>query len=239
VSDLWGVVAREGLAIPSVAADATGKGVRVAIVDTGVNFGHPHLARVGRGISIGWNGGEIELDRTSFFDRIGHGTCCAALIALLAPDSELFAVRVTDDRATTDADRLAAGIELAVREGARVVSVSMGTRTRVRAALDDTVRAALSVGAVVVASAPDAEVLPAACPGAIAAYHRDGVDAMLEDGRVLAEGRARPAEGVRRNFWGASLSAARVAAALARTAERTGLEGEALARGFSNLLEVR
>jgi subtilisin family serine protease len=239
VNERWNLVAREGLAIPALAADATGKGVRVAVVDTGVNFGHPHLARRPSGASILWRDGELEIDRESFADRRGHGTCCAALIAFLAPDVEMFAVRVTDERATTDADRLAAGIELGIAEGARIISVSMGTRTRLRARLDDVVRAALSAGAVVVAAGPDDEVLPGACPGAIAAHHRDGVDVIREDGRLYAEGRARPAEGFRSNFWGSSLSTARIAAALARTAEQTGLRGEALAERFSNSVEVR
>lgn len=239
MSDRWLHVAREGLAIPAVAADATGRGVRVAIVDTGVNFGHPHLARSPRGASIIRREGEIEIDRDRFVDRFGHGTCCAALVAFLAPDVELFAVRVTDEHPTTDADRLAAGIELAIAEGAEIISVSMGTRTTLRARLDDAVRTAQGAGSVVVAAGPDDEVLPAACPGAIAAYHRDGVDAIVEAGRLYAEGRARPAQGFRSNFWGSSLSTARIAAALARTAQRTGLRGEALAQGFSKLLEVR
>ena len=239
MSDLWSSVASEGLAVPAIAASTTGRGIRVAIVDTGVNFGHPHLRRAALGASISWKDGELSIDRRELTDRTGHGTCCAALVAFLAPDVELFAVRVTDDRATTDADRLAAGIELAVAEGARIISVSMGTRTAIRARLDDVVRAALGSGSVVVAAGPDDEVLPAACPGAIAAYHRDGVDVIFEEGRLYAEGRARPAEGFRRNFWGSSLSTARIAAALARHAELTGLVGEALARGFSKAVEVR
>lgn len=235
----WSEVAREGLAVPVIAAGATGEGILVAIVDTGVNFGHPHLARPPRGIFVRWKEGEIALERAGFGDRWGHGTCCAALVGFLAPGVELFAVRVCDDRPTTDADRLAAGIEAAVREGAHVVAVAMGTRTALKAGLEDAVAAALASGAVVVAASPDAEVLPAACPGAIAAHHRDGVDVVSEDGRLFAEGRARPAEGFPRNFWGPSLSTARLAAALARTAEETGLRGTALARGFSNLVEVR
>ncbi len=236
---LWEAVLREGLAEPTVAADATGLGVLVAIVDTGVNFGHPHVALPARGASVRWLDGEIDVERGDFGDPYGHGTCCAALVRLLAPAAELFAVRVTDARPTTDADRLAAGIGVAVREGAGVIAVAMGTRTRLGASLADAVGSALQAGSLVVAAAPDDEVLPAACPGAIAAHHRDGVDVVQAAGRLYAEGRARGAEGFRNNFWGASLSTARVAAALARTAERTGARGAALAQGFSNFVEVR
>jgi subtilisin family serine protease len=227
------------LAPPSVAKEATGRGVLVAIVDTGVNFGHPHLRCAGRGAWVRREDGELEIEPTDFRDRIGHGTCCAALVKFLAPDVELFAVRVTDDRPATDADRLAMGIELAASEGARIISVSMGTRTLLRARLDDAVASAIRTGSLVVAAGPDLQVLPAGSPGAIAVDHRDGVDVVIEAGCVYAEGRARPAEGFRTNFWGSSLSTARVAAALARTAELTGLAGEALSQVFSKMVEVR
>jgi subtilisin family serine protease len=227
------------LAPAVVAKEATGRGVLVAIVDTGVNFAHPHVAARARGVTVRWKEGELELERAGFGDRIGHGTCCAALVKWLAPDVELFAVRVNDDRPTTDADRLAAGIDAAAQEGARIISVSMGTRTKLRARLDDAVAAAIEGGALVVAAGPDPEVLPAGCAGAIAAQHRDGVDVIVEQGRVYAEGRARPAEGFRSNFWGSSLSTARVAAALARIAEQSGAKGEALSQLFSKLVEVR
>jgi hypothetical protein len=66
----------------------------------------------------------------------------------------------------------------------------------------------------------------------------DGVDVALAGHRVVAEGRARPAPGYRRNFRGTSLSAARASAALARLAEGTGQRGQALLDGFSKALLV-
>lgn len=235
----WDHVAREGLTPPAIAASYTGAGIVAALVDTGINFGHPHLALPARGWSVRREDGEIVFEGHGFSDRYGHGTCCAALLHLLAPGASLLAVRVTAERPMTDADRLAAGIEKAAEEGAVVIAVPMGTRTRLGGGLQDAVHRALGLGAVVVAANPDDGLLPAGCAGAIPAHHRDGVDVMRQEDRIWAEGRARPAEGHRRNFWGASLATARVAAALARVAEQTGDRGAALAAGFPKVLDVR
>lgn len=231
----------EGLTPPALAREFQGHGVSVAIVDSGVNFDHPHLLCAGRGCSVEWSEGSVEAREGGFHDLYGHGTCCAALVHALAPLASLVAVRVTADRATTDADRLAAGIEAAASMfGAQVIAVPMGTETRLRAGLDEVV-ARVSAEAVVVAAWPHAGVLPAECDGAWAAALRDGVDVVLDPAdaggsRVFAEGIARPAPGVRRNFFGPSLSTARVAAAIARFAERSGLRGKDLSRGFKSAL---
>lgn len=281
----WIRVAAEGLAVPSVAVEASGRGVRVAVVDTGVAFEHPHLGLPERAWSVAWEEGELVVRAAAephFLrgDRLGHGTCCAALLHLLAPDAELLSVRVTGDGPTTDVERLARGIQVAAEAGADIVCVALGTQSVARSGLDRAVAEASARGSVVVAADPrgsiqrqqalasglrgaqpageaaDGEgrsgprasgrappnglgagsvssgVLPAACPGALAACHRDGVDVVLEGGRLCAEGRARPVWGLPRNFWGASLSTARVAAALARVAEIDGERGEALRGGF-------
>jgi subtilisin family serine protease len=231
--------------------EATGAGVLVAVVDSGVNFAHPHLAAVrGRGCRVEWVDGALEVLPGGHRDRYGHGTCVAALIRYLAPGAELLAVRVTGEHGSTDADRLAAGIEAAAEAGAAVICVALATRTRVRGGLDAAVSEAEGCGAVVVAADPSegaeggartgaGEALPAGCPGAVAVGLEDGVDVALRDGRVVAEGRARPAPGLPSNFHGPSLSAARAAAALARLAEVSGERGEALRAGFYNALGLR
>lgn len=240
-----GEAGAEGLAEPSVAVSGTGRGVLVAVVDTGVNFDHPHLRLRARGLAIEWEDGALTEVPGAIRDRFGHGTCCAALLHLLAPGAELFAVRVTGDRATTDADRLARGIERAAEEGATLIAVALGTATRARAGLDDAVARALSRGALVVgadpapaASGAAAELLPARSPGALAVGHRDGVDVVLSGPHLYAEGRARPAPGGPPNFWGASLAVARAAAALARYAELSGERASLLAAGFKKTLTV-
>jgi subtilisin family serine protease len=238
---VWAELESEGLAAPGIAREARGRGVTVAIVDSGVNFEHPHLAGAGsgRGCAIEWSQGDLEIREGVFRDLYGHGTCCAALIHALAPESDLLAIRVTGDRATTDADRLAEGIRAAAARGASVIAVPMGTETVLRAALDEAVAAVSAAGAVVAAAWPHRGVLPAECPGALAVGARDGVDVIASDGRVYAEGVARPAPGGRRNFFGPSLATARAAAALARWAETSSLRGIELLGGFKNALPMR
>jgi subtilisin family serine protease len=235
VNARWDWLAGEKLTRPSIAGEATGRGITVAIVDSGVNFDHPHLAVRGTGASVEWNDGELEVREGVHPDLYGHGTCCAALIHALAPEAALFAVKVTGERATTDADRLAEGIRTAAEKGAAVVAVPMGTMTRLRARLDDVV-AEVSDNSVIVAAWPHAGVLPAECAGALAAAQRDGVDVLLEGDRAYAEGLARPAPGFQKNFFGPSLATARVAAALARWAEISGDRGKDLLRGFKKTL---
>jgi subtilisin family serine protease len=239
----WRAVAAEGLALPTIAPDATGLGATIAIVDTGVAFDHPHLALAPRGFGIDRDPAGVlqRIDGPDACgDRYGHGTCCAALIHLLAPEAALFAVRVTDAQGRADTERLARGIELAAAEGAEVVCVALGTETGARARVDGAIARAVQAGAVVVAADPGhgRRVLPAHSPDVLGVRHRDGVDvAVTKEGTIVAEGRARPSPQAR-NFWGSSLGAARAAAALARRFEATKDRGEALRRGFKKALIV-
>jgi len=223
-----------------VATEGSGKGLCIAVVDSGVNFEHPHLGVQGHGFEIVWTEeGTLEARAGSARDNFGHGTCCAALIHFLAPDAELLAVKVTSDRATTDADRLALGITVAADNKADIICVPMATETRVRRSLDEAVAFALDRNSLVVASDPGRiEALPAHCPGAMAVRLRDGIDAGLLGGVVYADGHARPFAGSAGNFRGPSLAAARVAAASARFAEISKFRSQELMMGFKKLLTV-
>lgn len=128
------------LSIPQTWGLATGKGVTVAVVDSGVDSGNAHL----RG---------AVLPGTSFVpgpptqDLLGHGTGVAGIIAArfvdgsaligAAPEAKILPVRVFQDEDTTgsrpvayppDTRRMARGIAWAVRNGADVINVSMSTR---------------------------------------------------------------------------------------------------------------
>jgi type VII secretion-associated serine protease mycosin len=148
---------------------ATGAGVLVAVVDSGVDPGNAHLAdAVVPGVDLVGAAGD-PAGRT---DTAGHGTAVAGQIAAralpdldsgvvgLAPDATILPVRVyyaDDDQAreqgvAPDAGRIAAGIDAAVAAGARVVNVSMSTPNDTPA-LADAVRRATAAGSLVVASA--------------------------------------------------------------------------------------
>lgn len=101
----------------------TGRGVRVAVVDSGIAAGHPHVGGVAGGLRIGRDGVEDD----DWPDRIGHGTAVAAAIRDKAPDAELLAVRVFEKELATTAEVLALGIRRAADQGARIINLSLGT----------------------------------------------------------------------------------------------------------------
>ncbi|MEU6074950.1 type VII secretion-associated serine protease mycosin [Micromonospora sp. NPDC047074] len=112
---------------------STGRGVTVAVIDSGVDGSHPDLAgRVLPGLDLVAPPGSA--DGT---DPVGHGTTVAGLIAGrdddrrgavgLAPDSRILPVRVLDaENRYDDALIVAKGVRWAVDNGARVINLSLG-----------------------------------------------------------------------------------------------------------------
>jgi subtilisin family serine protease len=78
--------------------NCTGRGVKIAIIDSGVNPAHPHVVSVAGGIRISINEAKSSTD---YLDYIGHGTAVAAAIREKAPEAELYAVKVFDRVLTT------------------------------------------------------------------------------------------------------------------------------------------
>jgi subtilisin family serine protease len=133
----------------------TGKGVTVAVIDSGIDASDPRLA----GVQVeGWS---IQLNATGhagigarFHDDNGHGTDIAAAIVRMAPDVRLVGIKIMDDRLRTSAQLMAAGIETAFRHGAHVINLSLGTPNMLEAIdLRDCCGMAVDAGSVVVAAA--------------------------------------------------------------------------------------
>jgi subtilisin family serine protease len=133
----------------------TGKGVAVAVIDSGVDASDPRLA----GVTVeGWN---IQLSATShagiggdFSDPNGHGTDIAAAIAAVAPEVRIVAIKIMDEKLRTSADLMAAGIETAYRHGCQVINLSLGTPNMGKALLlRDVCANAVEAGSVVLAAA--------------------------------------------------------------------------------------
>jgi subtilisin family serine protease len=103
---------------------ATGRGLRVAVIDSGVNPRHPHISSVAGGVSI-LSPEEIEQD--SFLDMLGHGTAVMAAIQEKAPDAQCFAVKLFRDSLRTTTPALIAAIEWAIDKEVDVVNLSLGT----------------------------------------------------------------------------------------------------------------
>lgn len=107
---------------------ATGKGVRVAVVDSGIDNDHPAIA----GAVKGWAepveaGGRIDFRTKPHSDSCGHGTACAGIIRSLAPDVELYSVKVLGSDMSGTGMLFAAGLHWAIENGMQVVNLSLGT----------------------------------------------------------------------------------------------------------------
>ena len=107
---------------------STGAGVKVAVIDSGIDADHP---AVGGHISgyVAITDGPLGLlhDDEPHGDSFGHGTACAGIIRSLAPNCELYSVKVLGARLTGRGTTFAAGIRWAVENGMDVCNVSMGT----------------------------------------------------------------------------------------------------------------
>jgi len=110
---------------------STGKGVRVCILDSGVESGHPLVGEVQRSVavSIGPDDEVVVADDTEG-DLCGHGTACAGIVRSLAPDCELVSVRVLGAGFTGSGGVLLAGLRWAVDEGFDVINMSLSTTKR-------------------------------------------------------------------------------------------------------------
>ena len=110
---------------------STGKGVRVCILDSGVDADHPLVGEVqdSVAVSLGENDEAIIAPDTEG-DLCGHGTACAGIVRSLAPDCELTSVRVLGAGFTGSGDILLAGLRWAVEQGFDVVNMSLSTTKR-------------------------------------------------------------------------------------------------------------
>lgn len=111
-------------------ADATGGGVRVALIDSGVDVGHPAVAGpFAGGVALSWDRDDevVVAVEGTHDDLFGHGTACAGVLRAVAPRCEISSVRVLGPRASGKGDVFAAGLRWAIASGARVVNLSLST----------------------------------------------------------------------------------------------------------------
>jgi subtilisin len=101
----------------------------VAVVDSGVDTAHPAVGEVERAIALQWDSeaGQVISAEGPHDDLFGHGTACAGIIRRAAPDAALWSVRVLGSRLTGKGTVFAEGLRWAIREGARVINLSLST----------------------------------------------------------------------------------------------------------------
>ena len=115
-----------------LASHASGKGVEIAIIDSGIDAAHPRLrGRVSRGCTVTKSPkGEIvirEVEGPKNRDSYGHGTAVAGIIADLAPAARLVSVKVLDDYNSCTGDVLIAGLKWALDQNIRLLNMSLAT----------------------------------------------------------------------------------------------------------------
>ena len=162
----------EQVKAPAAWPASTGKGVTIAVIDTGVDLDHPDLAgKLVPGI-------DLAEPNTPPDDTDGHGTHVAGIaaavtgngtgVAGVAPEARIMPVRVLDTLGTGETDVAIAGIRWAVDHGARVINLSLGPVVPPLFGPDPDYEAAIayawSKGAVVVASAGNLELVGAGQP---------------------------------------------------------------------------
>jgi len=112
-----------------------GSGVKVAIIDTGIDYDHPDL-------SANYHvGHDFANDDNNPMDDNGHGTHCAGIIAALdnntgvigvAPQACLYSVKVLDSGGSGYISDVIAGIQWAVDNGMDIISMSFGSNSNSR-----------------------------------------------------------------------------------------------------------
>jgi len=111
---------------------STGKGVRVAVVDSGIEHDHPALDGCVRGgVVVEFDSKSEEQYRIKPDDKpvdvSGHGTACAGIIHAIAPDAEIYSVRVLGRNMGGRAIQFAAGLDWTIENDMQVVNLSLST----------------------------------------------------------------------------------------------------------------
>jgi subtilisin family serine protease len=110
---------------------AAGAGVRVAILDSGLERSHPALhGRVAESVAVELDReGEPRIVADERDDLFGHGTACGGIILSLAPEVELVSVRVLGSDLRGKGPAFAAGLEWAIEHGCRVANLSLSSKS--------------------------------------------------------------------------------------------------------------
>jgi subtilisin family serine protease len=164
-----------------------GIGVKVAVIDSGIDKHHPDLAVAGGVNFISHSSGKGAIP-SRWNDDFGHGTHVAGTIAALdnpmgvvgvAPDVSLYAVKVLDSGGVGHTSEVVAGIEWAVNKGMHLANMSLSANVG-SIALYDACNAALAAGLILVAAAGNDSFggvdFPAAYDSVIAVAASDSTD---------------------------------------------------------------
>ena len=117
---------------PDQAAEALengrGRGVRVAVIDSGVEFSHPALAgaNIADDLAIVQEDEGLAVVAGEGQDVFGHGTAVAWSVLQTAPEVEIGSFRVLDGRNASKSQAVCRAAMLAIERGYHVINCSIG-----------------------------------------------------------------------------------------------------------------
>ncbi len=113
---------------------ATGRGVRVAVLDSGIDYDHPTLGDsidgdAGVALTLGADGTVVE-QFGEHRDSFGHGTACASIIHRVAPEARIASVKVLGGGLRGRAAVFVHALAWAIEQRFDVINLSLGTGKR-------------------------------------------------------------------------------------------------------------
>ena len=150
--------------------EPTGAGVKVALIDSGVNAQHSHVGSVAGGIHFFLNEENEVQTSPEYPDHIGHGTALAGVVRAKAPQAEIYAVKIFTDHLATAFPVLEAALGWAIGKRMKIINLSLGLiNAQHRQPLSTLVTQAQAANLILIASSPPdrSDVLPATLPGVI------------------------------------------------------------------------
>lgn len=107
---------------------ATGKGINVAVIDSGIDASHEIIqGNISGYVNIHKRGEDIEYDFSAHDDAYGHGTACAGIIRSIAPECNIYSVKVLGSDLKGQGLVFAAGLKWVVEHDMHVCNLSLGT----------------------------------------------------------------------------------------------------------------
>jgi len=134
-----------------------GTGIKIAIIDTGVDFNHPDLFGWGSDGKVIGGYNFIQPDELPM-DTNGHGTKVAGVIAAdgntfgVAPKAKILAYKVSEDGEGVSSELISGAIQKAIEDEADIINISLGVN-RTNSKIDNAVNHALDNGIFVVTAA--------------------------------------------------------------------------------------
>lgn len=109
--------------------DHDGSGVRVAIIDTGVEHDHPWVGgklTASYGVKL-FEDGRADIESCEPMDVCGHGTAAAGQVRRVAPECELISIRVLSETREGSSEALVSALQWVAEQSVDVVNMSLST----------------------------------------------------------------------------------------------------------------